>query len=105
MISPLTKYIIGKRVILRAEVDHKSIEAYEAYGNKPTTHKILKSDNVDEIVKNQIMDNFSRGLKDTRFKDIKTTQTPQHVTYELELFIFNEDEIKKLIEEVANYNR
>ena len=92
---------MDKRFTLRAEVSHEVIDAYE---NKPTTHEVVENNTVHDIVKNQLMDIFSRELRDTRFKDIKIKTTPQHITYEMELFIFNEDEIKQLVEEIAIYN-
>ena len=87
--------MINRRVITQVQLSKELLEEQK---------QIMGAEELSKIINKQIIDRFVDEMLSTRLQDIKTEEvnTPDGsstLQMKLELFVFNEEELEKLIED------
>lgn len=87
--------MINRRVITQVQLSKELLEEQK---------QIMGEEELSKIINKQIIDRFVDEMLSTRLQDIKTEEVNRPdgsstLQMKLELFVFNEEELKKLIED------
>ena len=91
MSNPLNEYIIGRKVKAEVQLDKQLIAEYKHLPG------------IQEKFQRDLMSRFNDEMLANRIQDIKKQEMDYTVKHELELYVFNKEELKKLIEEVEKH--
>ena len=91
MTNPLNKYIIEHRIKTEVQLDKRLISEYEHIPY------------IQEKFQRDLMSRFNDEMLASRIQDIKKQEMNYTVKHELELYVFNREELTKLIEEVEKH--
>ena len=92
MQNPLEKFILEHKVSTHAELSNDMI----------ITYKHLPD--LRDRFRHELIHKLGKELVESKSLDIQVHEKPFSVVYELELFVFNKEELKKLIMEVEKHN-
>jgi hypothetical protein len=91
MQNPLEKFIQGRKVNTHAELANDIITHYPHIPD------------IQERFQRELLQRLTNEMISNRVNDIKTCETDRTIKYELELFVFNREELLKLIDEVQKH--
>lgn len=92
MQSPLEKFILEHRLTSKAELSNDMIAHYKDIPG------------LQERFKHELIHSLGKELVNVKSLDVQVYEKPFSVVYELELFVFNKEELKKLIMEIEKHN-
>jgi aspartokinase-like uncharacterized kinase len=92
MQSPLEKFILEHKLSAHAELSNDMIVHYKDIPG------------LQERFKHELIHRLGKELVESKSLDIEVHEKPFSTSYQLELFVFNKEELKKLIMEVEKHN-
>jgi len=92
MQSPLEKFILEHKVSTHAELSNDFIASYKHLPD------------LRDRFRNELIHRLGKELVESKSLDIEVHEKPFSTSYQLELFVFNKEELKKLIMEVEKHN-
>jgi aspartokinase-like uncharacterized kinase len=92
MQNPLEKFILEHKLSAHAELSNDMIVTYKDIPG------------LQERFRHELIHNLGKELANVKSIDIQVHEKPFSVAYELELFVFSKEEIRKLIQEVEKHN-
>ncbi len=91
MQNPLGKFILEHKLSAHAELSNDMIVHYKDIPG------------LQERFKHELIHSLGKELANVKSMDIQVHEKPFSVVYELELFVFSKEEIRKLIQEVEKH--
>jgi hypothetical protein len=92
MQSPLEKFILEHKLSAHAELSNDMIVHYKHLPD------------LRDRFKDELIHRLGKELVESKSLDIEVHEKPFSTSYQLELFVFNKEELKKLIMEVEKHN-
>lgn len=92
MQNPLGKFILEHKLSAHAELSNDMIVTYKDIPG------------LQERFKHELIHSLGKELVNVKSMDIQVHEKPFSVVYELELFVFNKEELRKLIMEIEKHN-
>jgi len=92
MQSPLEKFLLEHKLSAHAELSNDIIASYRHLPD------------LRDKFRNELIHRLGKELVESKSLDIEVHEKPFSTTYQLELFVFNKEELKKLIMEVEKHN-
>ena len=92
MQNPLEKFILEHKVSTHAELSNDLIASYKHLPD------------LRDRFKDELIHRLGKELVESKSLDIEVHEKPFSTAYQLELFVFNKEDLKKLVMEVEKHN-